>query len=52
MPTNLKKIQIIYLGSCDEKNLIFLDLKRWLIDKGVDNKQQICPALIDQVHEK
>ena len=45
--TYLKKIQTILSRSCDEEYLISLALKRRLTNKGVVNKQQICPALVN-----
>ena len=52
MSTDLKKIQTILPRSCDEEYLISLALKRQLTDKGVVNKQQIGPALVNTTLQK
>ena len=52
VPTDLKKIQIIFSRSCDEEYLISLTLKCRLTDKSVVNKQQICPALVNTELQK
>ena len=48
VPTDLKKVQIIFPRSCDEESLISLALKRWLSDKSAVNKQQIYPAFFNR----
>ena len=52
VPSDLKKIQTILSGSCDEEYLISLALKRRLTDKSVVNKQQIRPVLINVALQK
>ena len=52
MPAELKKIQTILQRSCDEEYLISRGLERWLTDKSVVNKQEICPDLVNSALQK